>query len=71
MNADNFSFSLKGTNQQLTFLPHYKQHTNRYGIYFRLADKNTEIPKSESDIDVVFSDEFTNKMNNLLTDVIK
>ena len=46
-------FTLKGTNQQLTFSPHYKQHTNRYGIYFRLADKNTEIPKSESDNYVV------------------
>ena len=32
-------FTLKGTNQKLTFLPHYKQHTNRYGIYFHLEEK--------------------------------
>lgn len=32
-------FTLKGTNQKLTFSPHYKQHTNRYGIYFHLEEK--------------------------------
>ena len=32
-------FTLKGTNQNLTFSPHYKQHTNRYGIYFHLEEK--------------------------------
>ena len=34
-------FFLKGTNQKLTFLPHYKQHTNRYGIYFHLEEKGS------------------------------
>ena len=34
-------FTLKGTNQKLTFLPHYKQHTNRYGIYFHLEEKGS------------------------------
>ncbi len=42
-------FTLKGTNQSLVFSPHYKQHENRYGIYFTLADKNTEIKENESD----------------------
>ena len=42
-------FTLKGTNQKLTFSPHYKQHTNRYGIYFHLVDNNTEIPTNEAD----------------------
>lgn len=37
------NFTLKGTNQSLTFSPHYKQYKNRYGIYFHLADSNTEI----------------------------
>lgn len=32
-------FTLKGTNQKLIFSPHYKQHTNRYGIYFHLEEK--------------------------------
>ena len=33
-------FTLKGTNQNLVFSPHYKQHTNRYGIYFHLEERN-------------------------------
>jgi hypothetical protein len=28
-------FTLKGTDRELVFSPHYKQHTNRYGIYFK------------------------------------
>ena len=34
-------FTLKGTNQKLIFSPHYKQHTNRYGIYFHLEEKRS------------------------------
>lgn len=34
------NFTIKGTSQDLVFSPHYKQHENRYGIYFTLADKN-------------------------------
>ncbi len=36
---NSLEFTLKGTNQELVFTPHYKQHTNRYGIYFVLKDK--------------------------------
>lgn len=43
------NFTLKGTNQELVFSPHYKQHENRYGIYFTLADKNTKIKENEAD----------------------
>ncbi len=43
------NFTIKGTNQNLVFSPHYKQHENRYGIYFTLADKNTEIKENEAD----------------------
>lgn len=32
-------FYLKGTNRDLVFSPHYKQHEKRYGIYFRLKDR--------------------------------
>ncbi len=46
---DTLNFTLKGTNQNLVFSPHYKQHENRYGIYFTLADKNTTIKESEAD----------------------
>lgn len=34
-------FTLKGANQKLIFSPHYKQHTNRYGIYFHLEEKGS------------------------------
>ena len=34
-------FTLKGTNQKLIFSPHYKQHSNRYGIYFHLEAKGS------------------------------
>ena len=36
---NSMNFTLKGTNQKLIFSPHYKQHTNRYGIYFHLEEK--------------------------------
>ncbi len=42
-------FTLKGTNQNLVFSPHYLQYKNRYGIYFHLADSNTEITTNEAD----------------------
>ncbi len=51
--GETLEFTLKGTNQQLTFSPHYKQHKKRYGIYFHLADKNTELPVNEADNYVV------------------
>lgn len=47
--GNSLNFNLKGTNQNLVFSPHYKQHENRYGIYFTLADKNTEIKENEAD----------------------
>ncbi len=42
-------FTLNGTDRELTFSPHYMQHQHRYGIYFELADTNTEIATDESD----------------------
>ncbi len=42
-------FTLKGTNQELTFTPHFAQHENRYGIYFSLVDSKTEIKENEAD----------------------
>ena len=34
-------FTLKGTDRELIFSPHYKQHTNRYGIYFKCVMPNS------------------------------
>lgn len=47
--GDTLNFELKGTNQNLIFSPHYKQHTSRYGIYFTLADSNTKLPENNDD----------------------
>ena len=33
-------FTLKGTDRELIFSPHYKHHTNRYGIYFKFVMRN-------------------------------
>ncbi len=46
-------FTLKNADATWTFSPHYKQHENRYGIYFEFADDNTEIKEDESDKYVV------------------
>lgn len=35
---DELQFTLKGTNQNLIFSPHYRQHKHRYGIYFTLSN---------------------------------
>ncbi len=51
--GDTLNFELKGTNQKLIFSPHYKQHTNRYGIYFTLADSRTKLPENNDDKYVV------------------
>ncbi len=42
-------FVLKGTDRELIFSPHYMQHNNRYGIYFKLADAKTEVKENEAD----------------------
>ncbi len=47
--GDSLEFKLLGTNQNLVFSPHYKQHTSRYGIYFTLADSRTKLPENEED----------------------
>ena len=33
-NGDALEFTLKNTDRELTFTPHFMQHTKRYGIYF-------------------------------------
>lgn len=36
--GEELAFTLRGTDRELVFTPHYQQHTSRYGIYFRLTD---------------------------------
>lgn len=42
-------FTLQNTDRELVFTPHYQQHENRYGIYFDLADANTQADSGEGD----------------------
>lgn len=37
--GEELKFVLKGTDAALTYVPHYSQHTQRYGIYFSFMDK--------------------------------
>ncbi len=39
--SDILKFKLTGTDNELTFVTHYMQHRERYGIYFRFEDKKT------------------------------
>lgn len=47
--GEELSFVLKGTDRELIFSPHYMQYKNRYGIYFRMADADTEVKINEAD----------------------
>jgi len=38
--GDSLAFALTGTDATLTFVPHFSQHKERYGIYFKFAEKN-------------------------------
>lgn len=46
---DSLTFTLKDTNQSLTFTPHYRQYTKRYGIY--LEFQTVEEEKEANSVD--------------------
>ena len=46
---NSLSFTLRGTNRELVFSPHFMQHENRYGIYFILTDKDEDIKENTAD----------------------
>ena len=41
--GDGLSFTLEGTDAALTFVPHYSQYTQRYGIYFKFTDDHSAL----------------------------
>lgn len=46
--GDSLRFVLTGTDATLTFVPHFSQYKERYGIYFRFTEKSTsETEKSD------------------------
>ncbi|MBQ8627568.1 MAG: glycoside hydrolase family 127 protein [Agathobacter sp.] len=40
--SDEFLFRLTGTDSDLSFVTHYKQHKERYGLYFRYVDASSK-----------------------------
>ncbi len=47
---ETLAFTLKNTDRDIVFTPHYQQYQNRYGIYFDLADASTVADSGEEDI---------------------
>ena len=45
-NASELVFHLTGTNTNLTFTEHYRQHTHRYGIYWYFVKDESELSKA-------------------------
>ncbi len=45
--GEKLQFVLEGTDATLTYVPHYAQHKERYGIYFEFIDKDTAVRESE------------------------
>ena len=52
--ADSLRFTLKDTNQNLVFTPHYQQYKERYGIYFYYKSANQggaeDLPRSRTSV---------------------
>ena len=51
--GEELCFDLKGTDATLTYVPHFSQHTERYGIYFRFVDEGMlalEAEQKEKDV---------------------
>ena len=46
-------FKLTGTNAALTYVPHYSQYQERYGIYFTFADGNADTTKAATEQEYV------------------
>ncbi|WP_080676315.1 beta-L-arabinofuranosidase domain-containing protein [Ruminococcus flavefaciens] len=43
--ANSLKFTLKGTDHDLTFTPHYKQYQQRYGIYWNFQSSSTAVDR--------------------------
>ncbi len=52
--ADALRFTLKGTNTNLTFTPHYRQYQQRYGIYWKFFSSGNaaeeELPRAKTTV---------------------
>lgn len=48
--GDSLKFQLRGTDQELTFSVHYRQHTQRYGIYWYFTGNDISLEEAEARI---------------------
>ena len=46
--GEELEFELQGTDATLTYVPHFSQHKERYGIYFEFIDKQTAITDADN-----------------------
>jgi len=46
--GEELKFELTGTDASLTYVPHFSQHKERYGIYFEFIDKETAISDADN-----------------------
>ena len=46
--GEELKFKLKGTDATLTYVPHFSQHKERYGIYFEFIDKETAVTDADN-----------------------
>ncbi|MBQ7776307.1 MAG: glycoside hydrolase family 127 protein [Lachnospiraceae bacterium] len=46
--GEELRFILKGTHAKLTYVPHYTQHVERYGIYFKFVDREMLLADAET-----------------------
>lgn len=46
--GEELKFELTGTDATLTYVPHFSQHTERYGVYFEFIDKETAISDADN-----------------------
>lgn len=47
--GEELRFVLEGTNSALTYVPHYSQHEERYGLYFKFIDKDMTVLESQDE----------------------
>lgn len=66
--GDSLTFKLTGTDVELTFTPHYRQHTQRYGIYWYFV--GNDITDEESNARIL-SQKIEGRTNQVKIDVTK
>ncbi len=64
--SDGFRFTLTNTDSELTYVIHYRQHKERYGIYFRFTDDASALSSL-----AVLSDKKSKRNDTYLLDTVQ